>query len=140
MEQFHVISLLGADVRLLDHHTNLSQATRDLNRKTLKLHFQHVLSWLLRGLVVASLFLLGRYVLDGAIGGALSWTSGFLVLYLLWYVSKGHLMIQDDRQAKLYWLQNDASNREFSSNDPIMATMPEQEPAESRPWYGSVAS
>lgn len=140
MEQFHVISLLGADARLLDRNTNLSQATRDLNRKTLKLHFQHVLSWLLRGLVVASLFLLGQYVVNGTIGGALSWTSGFLALYLLWYVSKGHLMIQSDRQAKLYWLQNDAGNQEFSSNDPIVATMPKQEPAESPRWYGSIAS
>ncbi len=123
MEQFHVISLLGADARLLDRNTNLSQATRDLNRKTLKLHFQHVCrgcSWPGGGVA----FPAGPLCRGRTIGGALSWTSGFLALYLLWYVSKGHLMIQSDRQAKLYWLQNDASNREFSSNDPIVATMP----------------
>lgn len=140
MEQFHVISLLGADARLLDRNTDLSQATRNLNRKTLKLHFQHAMSWLLRGLVVATLFLLGRFVVDSTIGGALSLTASFLAIYLLWYVCKGHLTIQSDRQAKLYWLQNDASNREFSSNDPIVATMPKQEAAESAPWYGSAAS
>ena len=140
MEQFHVISILGADAQFLDRNTNLSQATRDLNRNTFKLHMRHVVSWLLRGVFVATLFLLGRYAVEGAIGGALSWTAGFLVFYLLWYASKGHLMIQSDRQAKLYWLQNDAGNREFSSNDPIVATMPEQEVAETVPWFGSVAS
>lgn len=140
MEQFHMISILGADAQFLDRNTNLSQATRDLNRNTLKLHFQHVLSWLLRGVFVATIFLLGRYAIEGAIGGALLWTSGFLVFYLLWYASKGHLMIQSDRQAKLYWLTNDAGNREFSSNDPIVVSMPIQEVAEPVSWYGSVAS
>ena len=140
MEQFHVISILGADARFTKSATDLEQATRDLNRKTLKLHARHAVSWLLRAALVLGLFLLGRYGLEGAIGGALSWTSGFLGIYVVWYLSKGHLLISDDRQAKLYWLQNDAGNRDFSSDDPIMASMPAQEPAEPVRWLGNAAS
>lgn len=140
MEQFHVISILGADARFTNKTADLDQARRDLNRKTLTLHGQHMLRWLLRGVFVFSLFLSGRYLLEGAISGALTWTSGFLSVYLLWYISKGHLMIQGDRQAKLYWLQNDAGNKEFSSNDPMVATMPAQDTIEPSQWYGNAAS
>ena len=140
MEQFHVISILGADARFTQHTTDLEQATRDLNRKTLKLHARHAVSWLLRATLVLGLFLLGRFGLEGTIGGALSWTSGFLGIYVVWYLSKGHLLISDDRQAKLYWLQNDAGNRDFSSDDPILASMPEQDPVEPIRWIGNTAS
>ncbi len=140
MDQFHVISLLGADARYADHTTDLAQATRDLNRKTLRLHGRHAVAWLLRAALVAGLFLLGRFVVEGSIGHALTWTSGFLSLYVLWFLSKGHLLISNDRQAKLYWLQNDADNRAFSSDDPIMATMPVQETAGSAGWARSAAS
>lgn len=139
MEQFHVISILGADAQFLNRTTNLSQAKRDLNTKTLGLHARHMLSWLMRGGFILSIFLLGRYVIDGTIGGALVWTSGFLAVYLLWYISKGHLLIQGDRQAKLYWLKNDAGNTEFSSNDPMVATMPAQDSVETPRWYGNTA-
>ena len=140
MEQFHVISILGADARFHKPDSNLAQATRELNRKILKRHLRHAASWLVRASVVAGLFLLGRFGVDGAVGGALSWTSGFLAVYVLWYTSKGHLLIQGDRQAKLYWLKNDADNRDFSSNDPIVATMPVQEPVEPARWMGNAIS
>lgn len=128
MEQFHVISLLGADTRIVSPDSDLAQATHDLNRKTLGLHGRHALAWLMRGSIVAGLFLLGRFAVEGAIGGAMTWTSGFLSVYVAWYMLKGHLTIQGDRQAKLYWIRNDVSNREFSSDDPILASMPAQEP------------
>jgi len=127
MEQFHVISLLGADTRVVAPSSDLAQATRDINRKTLALHARHSLAWLLRCGVVAGIFLIGRYALEGTIGGALTWTAGFGSVYVAWFMLKGHLTIQGDRQAKLYWIRNDAENREFSSDDPIMASMPQQE-------------
>lgn len=139
MEQFHVISILGSDAQFLNRSTDLSQARRDLNTKTFRLHARHTLSWLIRGGFILSIFLLGHYVVDGTIGGALVWTSGFLAVYLLWYVSKGHLLIQGDRQAKLYWLKNDAGNTEFSSNDPMVATMPAQDSIKTPRWYGNTA-
>ncbi len=140
MEQFHVISILGADARFCNDNTDLAQATRDLNRACMQRHLRHAVAWLLRAAFVAGLFLLGRFGIEGAIGGALSWTAGFMSVYVLWYLSKGHLLIQGDRQAKLYWLQNDAGNREFSSNDPIIATMPAQESMQPRQWFGRTAS
>ena len=128
MEQFHVISILGANARMLDPSTSLEQARRKLNRRVMRSHLQHVAAWLLRGSIVLCVFLLGQYVVEGSPGGALTWTAGFLCVYLAWYACKGHLSIQNDRRAKLYWLQNDAGNEEFSSNDPLVATMPAQEP------------
>jgi hypothetical protein len=71
---------------------------------------------------------LGHFIVEGAIGGAMTWTSGFLSIYVAWFMLKGHMIIQGDRQAKLYWIRNDVSNHEFSSDDPILATMPVQEP------------
>ena len=130
MEQFHVISLLGADTRSVAPASDLAQATRDLNRKTLVLHARHALGWFLRGSVVFGIFLLGRFAVEGTIGGALTWTAGFLSLYVAWFMLKGHLGIQGDRQAKMYWMLNDAGNHEFISNDPIVATMPAQEPGQ----------
>ena len=73
MEQFHVISLLGADARFCNDTTNLAQATRELNRICMQRHLRHAASWLLQAAVVAGLFLLGRFGIEGAIGGALSW-------------------------------------------------------------------
>ena len=140
MEQFHVISILGVDARFLERTSDLAQATHELNRKTLRLHGRHAVSWALRAALVMGLYLLGRYTVEGTIGGAIAWTAGFLSLYVLWFMAKGHLLIQGDRQAKLYWLLNDAGNKEFSSNDPIVATMPEQEPAEPARWFGSAVS
>ena len=84
MEQFHVISLVGADTRIVTPASDLAQATRDLNRKTLALHARHALSWLLRGSAVAAIFLLGRFAVEGAIGGALTWTAGFMSVYITW--------------------------------------------------------
>lgn len=140
MEQFHVISILGTDARFCNSDTNLAQATRELNRMVVKRHLRHAASWLLRAAAVAGLFLAGRFGVEGAIGGALSWTAGFMAVHVLWYLSKGHLLIQGDRQAKLYWLQNDAGNRDFSSNDPIVATMPLQEPIEQARVFSNAAS
>jgi hypothetical protein len=128
MDQFHVISLFGADTRAVAPTSDLAQATRDLNRKTLALHGRHAFAWLIRAGIVACLFLLGHFIVEGAIGGAMTWTSGFLSIYVAWFMLKGHMIIQGDRQAKLYWIRNDVSNHEFSSDDPILATMPVQEP------------
>lgn len=127
MEQFHVISILGANARMLDPSTSLDEARRKLNRHVMRSHAHHVAAWLLRGGVVLCVFLLGRYVAGGGLGEALTWTAGFLCLYLAWYACKGHLMIQNDRRAKLYWLQNDAGNEAFSSDDPLIVTMPVQD-------------
>ena len=127
MEQFHVISILGANARMLDPSTSLEQARRKLNRNVMRSHVQHLAAWLLRGGVILCVFLLGRFVVEGGLGGTLTWTAGFLCIYLAWYACKGHLMIQNDRRAKLYWLQNDAGNEEFSSNDPMVVTMPAQD-------------
>ena len=138
MEQIHVISILGADARFLSCKDDLSQAVHDLNRKTLRLHSRHVVSWALRGAFILSLFLLGRYGPENAVSGALTWTSGFLFVYLLWFMAKGHLQIQGDRQAKLYWLKNDAANHEYCSNDPIVATMPSQDQAAADKLFGNV--
>ena len=140
MEQFHVISLVGADTRIVTPASDLAQATQDLNRKTLALHARHALGWLLRGSAVAAIFLLGRFAVEGAIGGALTWTAGFMSVYIAWFMLKGHLGIQGDRQAKLYWIRNDAGNREFSSDDPIVATMPAQEPVQSERRHLKVVS
>ena len=140
MEQFHVISLLGADARLFSHTSDLAEARQNLNRNTLRLHMRHVLAWSARCVLVLGLFLLGRYAMESAIGGAIAWTSGFLGIYLFLYAARGHLKIQNDRQAKLYWLENDAANREFSSDDPIIATMPPQENYEPAHCYGNAAS
>mgnify|MGYP000004667460 CR=1 FL=1 len=89
---------------------------------------------------VLGLFLLGRFVIEGSIGNAMAWTAGFLSLYVLWFLFKGHLLIANDRQAKLYWVQNDAGNREHCSNGAIVATMPAQEPMDAVRWAGNAAS
>ena len=140
MEQFHVISILGADARFLGANDDLSRAVADLNRKTLRLHARHAVSSALRGTFILLLFLLGSYGPESAVSGALALTSGFLALYLLWFMAKGHLEIQGDRQAKLYWLKNDAANHDYCSNDPILATMPAQDPVATNRWFGSTAS
>lgn len=127
MEQFHVISILGASARFIDPSTSFEQARRELNRRTLRLHANHVTAWLLRAGVVLSIYLLGRFVVGGSVGGAMGWSAAFLAVYLAWFACKGHLMIQHDRSAKLYWLQNDAGNEAFSSDDPMIATMPVQD-------------
>jgi hypothetical protein len=97
-------------------------------------------SWALRGTFILLLFLLGRYGPESAISGAMVWTSGFLAVYLLWFMAKGHLEIQGDRQAKLYWIRNDAANHEYCSNDPILATMPSQDQVATEQWSSSTAS
>ena len=70
MEQFNVISLLGADAQVLTPDTDVAEATKDLNRKSLKLHGRHALSWLFRSAGIAALYLAGRFGLEGAIAGA----------------------------------------------------------------------
>ena len=140
MDQFHVISLLGADTRLVEPANDMPQATRELNRKTWKQHARHAVAWSLRAAVALGLFLIGQYAVQGSVGGALCWTAGFGSVYVLWYLFKGHLLIANDRQAKLYWLQNDAGNREHCSDGAIVATMPAQEPMDTVRWAGNAAS
>jgi len=140
MEQFHVISLLGADARIPTRTSDLEKAREDLNRHTFKLHLRHALSWSLRGAFVLSLLLSGLYLVEGNIGGAMSWTAGFLGVYLFWFSAAGHLKIQSDRQAKLYWLQDDADRRGFSRKETMVVTMPAQESFEQAHSYSNVAS
>lgn len=140
MEQFHVISLLGADARIPSRTSDLEKAREDLNKQTLKLHLRHALSWSLRGTFVLSLLLSGLYLVEGNIGGAMSWTAGFLGVYLFWFSAAGHLKIQSDRQAKLYWLQDDADRRGFSRKETMVVTMPAQESFEQAHSYSNVAS
>ena len=135
MEQFNVISILGADAHVLTPDTDVAKATKDLNRKSLKMHGRHALSWLLRAAAIAALYLLGRYGMEGTLGGAMSLTAAFASVYLLWYIPKGHLVIQSTRQARLYWIMNDAGNNSFCSDEPIVVTMPAQE-AIGADWYG----
>jgi hypothetical protein len=127
MEQFHVISILGANARMLDPSTSLEQAHRRLNRHVMRSHAHHLAAWLLRGGVVLCLFLLGRHVAEGGLGSVLTWTAGLLGIYLAGYACKGHLRIQNDRKAKLYWLHNEAGNEAFSSDDSMIVTMPVQD-------------
>lgn len=136
IEQFNVISILGSEAQVLNPETDVAAATQALNRKTLRLHGRHAVSWLLRGVFVGLLFLLGRYGIDGAIGGALSMTSAFLGLYVVAYMLKGHVVIHSRRQARLYWILNDSGNSEFCSDDPLIVTMPAQEAIEVAGWAG----
>ena len=140
MEQFHVISLLGADARIPSRTSDLEKAREDLNKKTIKLHLRHALSWLLRGALVLSLLLSGLYLVEGNIGGAMSWTAGFLGVYIFWFSAAGHLKIQSDRQAKLYWLETDAERSGFRRKDTMVATMPVQESFEQARCYSNAAS
>lgn len=127
MEQFYAISILGANARHCDTSGSFEQSRRRLNRETASSHLRHAIAWLVRGAALLGVFLLGRFALDGVLAGLLTWSAAALSVYLLWYVSKGHLVIQKDHRAKFYWLQNDAGNREFSSDDPLLATMPLQD-------------
>ena len=140
MEQFHVISLLGADARIPSRTSDLEKAREDLNKRTIKLHLRHALSWLLRGALVLSLLLSGLYLVEGNIGGAMSWTAGLLGIYLLWFSAAGHLKIQGDRQAKLYWLESDAERSGFRRKDTMVVTMPAQESFEQARCYSNSAS
>ena len=65
MEQFHVISILGANARMLDPSTSLEQAHRRLNRHVMRSHAHHVAAWLLRGGVILCLFLLDMGLIAG---------------------------------------------------------------------------
>jgi hypothetical protein len=115
MEKFNVISNAGSDVRLPDRQEYITQNTKILNRKALKMHVWHMVSWLLRSAVIAYLFYLGSRVVDGLAGEAIIWTAGFLLLYLLFYIWKGHQGVHRFRRAKIYWLLNDAAGHEIGS-------------------------
>ena len=127
MEQFHAISIVGGDARHDDRPASFETSRRQLNRETAALHARHATLWLLRGIAIAGLYLVGRHAVDGAAGSLLAGAAAPLGAWLLWYVCKGHLTIHKDHRAKFYWLKNDAVNREFSSDDPLVATMPSQE-------------
>ena len=140
MEQFHVISLLGAGASTPIRTSDLDQAREDLNSKTISMHLRHTVSWLLRGALVLGLLYSGLDLVGGNIGGAMGWTAGFLGVYVLWFAASGHLKIQHDRQAKLYWLEDDARRKGFSGPQTMVVTMPAQESYETERCYGNVAS
>jgi hypothetical protein len=140
MEQFYVISLPGTDAQASQNACDPKQARRNLLRKILILHLRHALSWLLLGALILSIYLLGRYAMEGAVNGVLGWTSSFLAAWLLWYTVRGHVEIHGEHRAKLYWLVNDAANHEFSSDDPVIATMVTQDRFEPERLHGKSAS
>lgn len=113
METISFISIAGLEVQLPDRQDYTTHSTEILNRKVLKMHVQHVASWLLRGLAVSYLFYLGSQVVEGMAGKAIIWTAGILLACLLVYIWKGHRDIQRYRRAKIYWLLNDTSGNEF---------------------------
>ena len=146
MEKFNVIANAGSEVRLPDRQEYITQNTKILNRKALKIHAWHMVSWLLRGAVISYLFYLGSRVVDGLAGEAIIWTAGFLLLYLLFYIWKGHQGVQRFRRAKIYWLLNDAAGNEIGSaslhrESPGQAPVPMQSPdtPSSRSWLGDHA-
>jgi len=117
MEQFNVINHSGSEVQLLDRQSYITQNTKILNREVYRMHFRHFVSWLLRAAVISYLFYLGNHIIGGEAGGALSWMAGFLLVYLLLYISKGHSRIQRSSKAKMYWLLDDAAHVDFLSDN-----------------------
>jgi len=117
MEQFNVINHLGTEVQLPDRQTYISQNTKTLNREICRMHFRHLGSWLLRATAFSFLLYLGTGIIGGEAGAVLTWTAGFLLAYLLLYIARGHSQIQHFREAKIYWLLDDATHVEFPSDD-----------------------
>lgn len=115
MEKFNVIANAGSEVRLPDRQEYITQNTKILNRKALKMHAWHMVSWLLRGAVISYLFYLGSRVVDGLAGEAIIWAAGFMLVYLLFYIWKGHQGVHCFRGAQIYWLLNDAAGNEIGS-------------------------
>ena len=117
MEQFKVINHSESEVQLLDRQSYITQNTKMLNRCAFRMHFRHLVSWAVRAAVILYLFYLGGHTIGGVPGAALTWTAGFLLVYLLLYISKGHRRVQRIKEAKIYWLLEDAAHAEFQSDD-----------------------
>jgi len=133
MEQFNVINHLGSEVPLLDRQSYITQSTKLLKREVCKMHFQHFVSWLSRAAVISTLFYLGNYIIGGGLGGAITWTAGFLFVYLLLYISRGHSRVRRFSEAKMYWLLDDAAHVDFLSDDlSEVSPGPAQEPSQSK--------
>jgi hypothetical protein len=111
METLSFISIVGSEVQIPEHHQHVTQSTKILNRKVLKMHGRHMASWLLLAAGVSYLFYLGSRVVEGMAGEAIIWTAGFLLVVLLLYIWKGHQGVQRFRKAKIYWLQSDAAGK-----------------------------
>jgi len=112
METLSFISIVGSEVQIPEHHQYVTQSTKTLNRKVLKMHGRHMASWLLRVAGISYLFYLGSQVEGGMAGGAIISTAGLLLIFLFLYIWKGHQGIQRFRKAKIYWLQSDAAGKE----------------------------
>jgi hypothetical protein len=108
METLSFISIVGSEVQIPGHQQHITQSTKVLNRKVLKMHGRHMASWLLLVAGISYLFYLGTQVVEGVAGEAISWTAGFLLVFLLLYIWKGHQGVQRFRKAKFFWLQSDA--------------------------------
>ena len=115
METLSFISIVGSEVQIPEHDQHVTQSTKILNRKVLKMHSRHVASWLLLAAGVSYLFYLGSRVVEGMAGEAIIWAAGFLLVFLLLYIWKGHQGVQRFRKAKIYWLQSDAAGKEMST-------------------------
>ena len=115
METLSFISIVGSEVQIPEYHQHVTQSTKILNRKVLKMHGRHMVSWLLLVAGVSYLFYLGSQVVEGMAGEAIIWTAGFLLVFLLLYIWKGHQGVQRFRKAKMYWLQSDAAGKEIGT-------------------------
>ena len=134
MEQFNVIYNTGSEVQLHDRQTFISQGTKILNRQVFRMHVRHIASWLSRGAVIVCLFYLGKYTFDGVAGVVLVWIAACLLAYLLLYISKGHRGVHRFRQARIYWLLDDATHSDFIS-DTLSEDSPEQAQEPKQPQY-----
>ncbi len=108
MEQFNAFYHSTPEGRLPDRQAYVTETTKRLNREAMRLHFRHFVVWLSTTLVIAYVFYLGGFVIDGVIGGALQWTSVVLAMYLVLFIITGHRKVHSARAARLYWLLNDA--------------------------------
>jgi len=115
METLSFISIVGSEVQIPEHDQQVTQSAKILNRKVLKMHSRHMASWLLLVAGVSYLFYLGSQVVEGMAGEAIIWTAGFLLVFLLLYIWKGHQAVQRFRKAKMYWLQSDAAGKEIGT-------------------------
>jgi hypothetical protein len=113
MKTLSFISIVGSEAQIPEHQQHITQSTKTLNWKVLKMHGRHMASWLLLGAGISYLFHLGTQVVEGKAGEAISWTAGFLLVFLLLYIWKGHQGVQRFRKAKIYWLQSDAAGKEM---------------------------
>lgn len=110
MDSFNTKCNTVAEKTFSDPQAYVAENTRVLNREAWRMHMRHSVSWLLRSALVILLFYLGDAVIESEIGGAVKWTAALMSAYLLMYAIKGHRKVQNLRQARLYWLHDEAAH------------------------------